>query len=370
MYKDICGVNLPFLALSICEIQYLHFYFSPMKTKILLFSLFFFLFSLANAEGTFYLVTAYYSPEPGQDFYLHDTYEDEIKMNGSGTTTASGKPVVMGSVAAPKDVAFGTRVHINQKITIKNVPYTFEFHGTVTDRGGAIHSASKLPRLDIYVGKGQKGLCRAINFGVQTVYVEFDKDTSEPDTGSIDFLSTDCKNPHNQTVPVASGVKKAFDPFTMTITAASPAENIKIVQELLKKAGSYKGDIDGIYGQAMIEAIYQFQKENDIVTSRNDDGAGLYGPKTRSTLKSLVGDSYKPAATTSTSTLIAPGRSATRTRSTAVGFARPSPRCRRASFVARACCTWSSSPRWPTSSNWSGRVGRSFAARRGCLRIA
>jgi len=35
-----------------------------------------------QAEGGFYLVSAYYSPEEGQDFYLHGTYEDEIRMNG------------------------------------------------------------------------------------------------------------------------------------------------------------------------------------------------------------------------------------------------------------------------------------------------
>ena len=39
-----------------------------------------------------------------------------------------------------------------------------DFHGTIVDRGGAFHSASKLPRLDIYMGKGQEGLCRALNF--------------------------------------------------------------------------------------------------------------------------------------------------------------------------------------------------------------
>lgn len=47
----------------------------------------------------------------------------------------------------------------------------------------------------------------------------------------------------------------------MSITAGSPAENIKIVQQLLQKAGAYNGSIDGIYGQDMIEAIFQFQKK-------------------------------------------------------------------------------------------------------------
>jgi hypothetical protein len=36
----------------------------------------------AQAEGSYYLVSAYYSPLPGQEFYLHGTFEDEVKMNG------------------------------------------------------------------------------------------------------------------------------------------------------------------------------------------------------------------------------------------------------------------------------------------------
>lgn len=243
---------------------------------------------ITQAEWSYYLVTAYYSPVQWQEFYLHNTYEDEIKMDGEWITTASGKPVTIGAVAAPKDKPFGTRVHITQKITIKGTSYNMDFHGTIVDRGGAIHSASKLPRLDIYMGRGQEGLCRALNFWVQTVYVDFDNNTSIPDTTNLDSIPSTCKNPHNQTVPLASGAKKAFDPFTMSITAGSPAENIKIVQQLLQKAGAYNGSIDGIYGQDMIEAIFQFQKKQWIVAERSDDGAGLYGPKTRTTLKSVL----------------------------------------------------------------------------------
>ncbi len=265
------------------------------------------LIPVTQAEWSYYLVTAYYSPVQGQEFYLHDSYEAEIKMNGEWITTASGKPVAIGAVAAPKDKPFGTRVHITQKITIKGTSYNMDFHGTIVDRGGAIHSASKLPRLDIYMGKGQEGLCRALNFWVQTVYVDFDNNTSIPDTTNLDSIPSTCKNPHNQTVPLASGAKKTFDPFTMSITAGSPAENIKIVQQLLQKAGAYTGTIDGIYGQDMIEAIFQFQKKQGIVVERSDDGAGLYGPKTRTMLKSILSSediasivTVTPPATTTT----------------------------------------------------------------------
>ena len=72
-------------------------------------------------------------------------------MNGEGINTASGEIVRIGTVAAPKELAYNTRIHINQSVTIRGFPVVFEFHGTILDRGGAIHSASKLPRLDIYM---------------------------------------------------------------------------------------------------------------------------------------------------------------------------------------------------------------------------
>lgn len=252
----------------------------------------------ASAEGSYYLVSAYYSPVEWQDFYLHGSYEAEIKMNGGGKTTASGQPVRIWVIAAPREMPYNTRVHINQSINIKGAPYKLDFHGTILDRGGAIHSAAKLPRLDIYMGKWQEGLCRAINFGVQTVFVNFDTDTSIPDTSSFDGISSSCNDPHTETVPLASGAKKEFDPFTMTIGAGSPAENIMAVQKLLSRVNSYTGPIDGKYNDALTDAIFEFQKANGIVQKRTDDGAGTYGPKTRAMLKALLTGVLNKTSTT------------------------------------------------------------------------
>jgi peptidoglycan hydrolase-like protein with peptidoglycan-binding domain len=139
------------------------------------------------------------------------------------------------------------------------------------------------------MGSGQEGLCRAINFGVQTVYVDFDTNASPSDTANFDNIPSDCNNPHNETVPLSSGgTTKAFDPFTMPIGTGSPAENIKIVQNLLTRLNAYTGPIDGKYNDALIDAIFQFQKANGIVQNRSDDGAGTYGPKTRAMLKALL----------------------------------------------------------------------------------
>lgn len=57
-----------------------------------------------------FIVTAYYSPLPDQSFYLKGSYEAEKILNGNGTHGASGKPVFVGMIAAPKTYNFGTRI--------------------------------------------------------------------------------------------------------------------------------------------------------------------------------------------------------------------------------------------------------------------
>lgn len=261
--------------------------------------------TVTHAEGSYYLVSAYYSPLEWQDFYLHGSYSDEIKMNGAGKTTASGQPVRIGAIAAPREWPFNTRVHIKQDLTIKWKAYNFDFHGTILDRGGAIHSASKLPRLDIYMGKWQEWLCRAINFGVQTVYVEFDNNAVINDTSSFDSMPGNCSNPNNETVPLASGIKKEFDPFTTPIGSGTAREDIESVQKLLARVNAYTGVINGAYDESLTTAIFNFQKTNGIVKDRTDDGAWVYGPKTRAMLKALVsGELNKTTNTTAVNTTI------------------------------------------------------------------
>ncbi|MFA6080173.1 MAG: peptidoglycan-binding protein [Candidatus Gracilibacteria bacterium] len=241
---------------------------------------------LARAESGFYLVSAYYSPEEGQSFYLHGNYEDEIRVNGGGKTTASGASVRIGAIAAPKSIPFNTKISINQSITIKGKTYDFNYQGTVLDRGGAINTASKLPRLDIYMGSGQKGLCRALNFGVQTVYASFE-DSGKADTTSMDFLPSDCSNPG--TTPVTPPKTSAsFDPFTSSLSTLTTAENIKTVQRLLQRVNALIGTVDGVYDQEFKDSVFAFQKAQGVVKTRDEEGAGVYGPRTRSQLRAVL----------------------------------------------------------------------------------
>ena len=85
---------------------------------------------LPDYEETYLVATAYYSPLPGQKYYLRGNYEKEVILNGNGTHGASGKPVFTGMLAAPKSYRFGTRIWVDGLGT-----------GSVEDRGGAIVNA-------------------------------------------------------------------------------------------------------------------------------------------------------------------------------------------------------------------------------------
>lgn len=253
---------------------------------------------MVQAESGYYLVSAYYSPEPGQDFYLHGTYEDEVRINGEGIHTASGEKVRIGAIAAPSTISFGSRLSIDQELTIQGQKVQFSFTGTVLDRGGAITTASHLPRLDIYMGSGQEGLCRAINFWVQTVYANFN-DVGTSDTSSFGMISSDCVNPNSVFVTPTT-----FDPFKSVLSSQTSSDDIKTIQRLFQRVG-IENDINGVYDTDFKNTVFDFQIQYDILDSWDDDGAGNYWPITRATLKSVlegnipVSENISPVSNTS-----------------------------------------------------------------------
>jgi len=116
-----------------------------------------------------------------------------------------------------------------------------------------------------------------------------------------------CSNPNNETVPLASGIKVAFDPFTMPIGSGSAIEDIQTVQKLLARVNAYTGAINGLYNEALTDAVFRFQQANGIVKEKTDDGAGTYGPKTRAMLKALLsGELNKTTNTTAVNTNTTP----------------------------------------------------------------
>lgn len=158
-----------------------------------------------------FIITAYYSPLPNQNFYLKGNYDAEKVLNGNGTNGASGKPVFTGMLAAPKTYAFGTKI-------------VFEGLGAgiVEDRGGAIVTAGErgqvYDRIDIWMGQGESGLRRALIWGRRKVtgtLVASNDNTSIIDITAIDSGRIDLSRFEKVTsVSMAGMTKEVLEMFS------------------------------------------------------------------------------------------------------------------------------------------------------------
>jgi 3D (Asp-Asp-Asp) domain-containing protein len=94
--------------------------------------------------------TGYYTPVKGQKRYAFGSFEADLRMNGKGNMTASGKKPEAGkTVAVDKSVIpHGTR------LKIEGYPGIFEAQDSGKDIKGK--------RIDIYFGKGEKALEKAL----------------------------------------------------------------------------------------------------------------------------------------------------------------------------------------------------------------
>jgi peptidoglycan hydrolase-like protein with peptidoglycan-binding domain/3D (Asp-Asp-Asp) domain-containing protein len=293
-----------------------------------------------------FVITAYYSPLPGQCCYVKGDLTADRILNGNGTNGADGTEVYPGMIAAPKTYAFGTRI----KLPGIGV-------GTVHDRGGAIIEQGATHRLDLWAGHGEEGLARALAFGVRrmrgTVYP---KGTDQPAndmplkklsaplerlkpflitndglmdlhakhgdygltvlilqehlktlgyfegplTGSFGdvtkaalgaFLSDmKLEEPSDQlTVRTAAYVlaalqEQADEPRLGMVGPDSPAQEIKNAQRLLRYLGHYRGRTNGVYDDKVFQAILAFQQRTQLVGTKESPGAGRIGPMTKGKL--------------------------------------------------------------------------------------
>ncbi|MBN1258677.1 peptidoglycan-binding protein, partial [Candidatus Peregrinibacteria bacterium] len=227
----------------------------------------------AEGEKRMFLVTAYYSPLPDQEFYIRGSYEADIRLNGRGTNGADGTQVYDGMLAAPKTYPFGTRVRIPGLGV-----------GEVHDRGGAILSGKNYDRIDVWMGRGEEGLARALNWGARLVTGEifWDSDQVEP---SLDYywVKSDYSPGWLKQLKKAGLQNPAV--FNKPITRVSESADIKQLQEALTTFGYFHGDIDGVYGPQTSEAVKVFQMDEGVIASADSAGAGHFGPKTQAALK-------------------------------------------------------------------------------------
>jgi peptidoglycan hydrolase-like protein with peptidoglycan-binding domain/3D (Asp-Asp-Asp) domain-containing protein len=238
-------------------------------------------------------ITAYYSPLPGQSKYVTGSYQGDIRLNGRGTNGADGTPVYPGMVAAPRTYPFGTKLYI------PGIGLT-----AVHDRGGAIvegvgddGSGPKHDRLDIWMGFGDKGLRRALDWGYRTVEVTVYgiDDSMAEDVIIGDYSDEERYNQEYFYIPEYYE-EKSFEQKTVVKEALFPedlwylsqGDDVKKLQQFLNQLGYFNGEINGYFGDETRMAIYIFQKDKGLVSDIVDIGAGHFGSATRQALEDAI----------------------------------------------------------------------------------
>lgn len=195
------------------------------------------------------VITAYYSPEPNQQKYAFGSYNADIIFNGEGVQGADGTKVYPGMMAASGEIPFGARVEVPGLNVV----------GTVHDRGGRIETGQDgAIRIDLWMGKGEEGLARALQFGMQrhrsNVYIP--KDISVP------------------------AEKFALSNFPAPVTALNhlPSE----AESLLGKTNPQYGDLS-IDVTALQNALRNFKYFDHLITT-------YYGDVTKGALEQFQRD--------------------------------------------------------------------------------
>ncbi|MFC1600387.1 peptidoglycan-binding protein, partial [Patescibacteria group bacterium] len=232
-----------------------------------------------GAYQEMFTISAYYSPIEGQEKYVTGSLEGDIRLNGSGVNSADGTPVYPGMIAAPSTYAFGTKM---------NVPGIGIV--AVHDRGGAIVHAGErgqyYDRLDIWMGYGDKGLGRALNWGKRNVEVTvYGVDPSLKENVYLEGFTEAEKFMKN-----LINTQKIFKD---DLWFGNSGDRVGELQEYLTDLGYYKGKIDKYYGDAVYKAIVQFQLDQNIIDREEEFGAGYFGPRTREKIEAVIENKRK-----------------------------------------------------------------------------
>jgi peptidoglycan hydrolase-like protein with peptidoglycan-binding domain/3D (Asp-Asp-Asp) domain-containing protein len=229
--------------------------------------------SASGGESRKFLVTGYYSPLPDQPFYVRGSYEADVRLNGRGTNGADGSQVYIGMLAAPKTYSFGTKIFI-PGLGI----------GGIHDRGGAIITGKDYDRIDVWMGRGEEGLARALNWGARVVQGEIYDDFADVEE-AIDYSWIGSTLPEKMVNRLKGKTLQNPAVFDKPMTEKSGKDDIEQLQEALTTFGYYHGAIDGVYSADTRGAVVAFQLTEGVIPNSNSQGAGNFGPKTRAVLK-------------------------------------------------------------------------------------
>ena len=227
-----------------------------------------------GTEKTF-VVSAYYSPLPNQESYVRGNYEAEKRLQGNGVRGANNTKVYVGMLAAPKTYAFGTKI----KIPGLGI-------GTVHDRGGAIRAYNGFDRIDVWMGYGDDGRKRALQWGMRKVQGQIVSKNTPDNLNFTVIPRAKASEVYTFKRGNTSSVLTVKTNFSI-LTTGDRGNRVKKLQNFLKKEGFFSGVSTGYFGPRTEKSVFEFQKFYGIVDSSTDAGAGTYGPLTQAKVKEL-----------------------------------------------------------------------------------
>lgn len=231
--------------------------------------------TLAQDEDKLYfIVTAYYSPLPDQEYYLKWSYEADIKLNWGWVKWASWKEVFNWMLAWPKKYDFWTKIYL-------------EWLGTwvIADRWWAIVAAWQRwydsDRIDVWMWYGDEWLKKALAWWKRKVSWKIINDTDDNETSVwINFV------PWKVNLSRLNTQGKDYI-YTKSLWIESSWEDVKKLKEKLKSLWIYNSEINWVYSKDLINALVKFQLENWIIKTESDYWAWYWWLKTRDKLAKL-----------------------------------------------------------------------------------
>lgn len=231
-----------------------------------------FLLKASAEEMQHFIVTAYYSPLPNQEYYLKWNYEDEIKLNWRWIRGASWLDVFDWMIAWPSKYPFWTKIFLEWIWT-----------WIVADRWWAIVEAWErwydVDRLDVWMWYGDEWLKRALSWGKRKVSWKI-----------IEMWTSKVASTSNVWVSYTSSITNFSsnndEIYRINVWPDSSSAKLKKLQAKLKETWIYNWEINGIYNNELKNSLIKFQIDNWILKSKLDYGAWYWGAKTREKLAS------------------------------------------------------------------------------------
>lgn len=224
-----------------------------------------FLLKASAEEIQQFVVTAYYSPLPNQEYYLKWNYEDEIRLNWRGIKWASWLNVFNWMLAWPAKYPFWTKIYLEWFWT-----------WIISDRWWAIVEAWErwydVDRIDIWMWEWDEWLRKALSWGKRKINWKI-----------IEMWTSTATNKSNIwfNCSVSSNMSEIYN---INVWPDSNKDKLLKLQKKLKEVWIYKWEMDWRYNNELKNSLIKFQIENGILKSHNDYGAWYWGAKTRQKL--------------------------------------------------------------------------------------